>query len=149
MIIYFDTSALVKRYLREADSEAVIALFGEADHIFGSLVVTQVEIAATFQRAVRMEAASSKLAAEVWRDFLDHWQSFTRLRVFAGTIERASENAWKYGVRGYDALHLAAALLWQETLGAQITLATFDRELWLAAQKAGMVSWPAGLVSEQ
>lgn len=148
MIIYFDTSALVKRYLREADSDKVIGLFNEAAHIFGSVVITQVEVAATFQRAVRMEAASAKLAAEVWRDFLDHWQSFARLRIFAGTIERASENAWKYDLRGYDSLHLAAALLWQETLGTQITLATYDRELWMASQKAGMSSWPPDLVSE-
>jgi predicted nucleic acid-binding protein len=148
MIVYFDTSALVKRYLREADSDKVIALLNEADHIFGSVVITQVEMAATFQRAVRMEAASTKLAAEVWRDFLNHWQSFTRLRIFAGTIERASEIAWRYDLRGYDSLHLAAALLWQETLGAQITLATFDRELWLAGQKAGVGSWPIDLVTE-
>jgi uncharacterized protein len=148
MIIYFDTSALVKRYLRELDSDKVIALFNEGDHIFGSVVITQVEMAATFQRAVRIEAAASKLATEVWMDFLDHWQSFTRLRIFAGTIERASENAWKYNLRGYDSLHLAAALLWQETLGTQITVATFDRELWRAGQKAGMLSWPVDLVSE-
>jgi predicted nucleic acid-binding protein len=147
MIFYFDTSALVKRYLHEDDSDKVIALLNETDHIFGSIVITQVEMAATFQRAVRMEAASSRLAAEVWQDFLDHWQSFTRLRVFAGTIERASEIAWKYDLRGYDSLHLAGALLWQETLGVQITLATFDRELWLAGQKAGMLSWPEGLIS--
>jgi len=148
MIYYFDTSALVKRYLHEADSDKVIVLFNEVDHFFGSVVITQVEMAATFQRAVRMEAASSKLAAEVWQDFLDHWTSFTRLRLFAGTIERASENAWKYDLRGYDSLHLAAAMLWQETLGMQISLATFDRELWLAGQKAGMLSWPPDLVSE-
>ena len=146
MIIYFDTSALVKRYLREADSDKVIALFDETDHIFGSIVITQVEIAATLKRVVRMEAASSKLAAEVWQDFLAHWQSFARLRIFAGTIERASESAWKYDLRGYDSLHLAAASLWQEALGAQITLATYDRELWLAGQKAGMMSWPEGLI---
>src|SRR5215211_8262039 len=148
MIYYFDTSALVKRYLHEADSDKVIVLFNEVDHFFGSVVITQVEMAATFQRAVRMEAASSKLAAEVWQDFLDHWTSFTRLRLFAGTIERASENAWKYDLRGYDSLHLAAAMLWQETLGMQISLATFDRELWLAGQKAGMLSWPTDLISE-
>ncbi|HLF74831.1 MAG TPA: type II toxin-antitoxin system VapC family toxin [Anaerolineales bacterium] len=148
MIIYFDTSALVKRYLREADSDKIMALFNEADHIIGSVVITQVEMAATFQRAVSLDVASPKLAAEIWQDFLDHWQSFTRLRIFAGTIERASENAWKYDLRGYDSLHLAAALLWQETLGVQVTLATFDRELWLAGQKAGMLSWPEGLVSE-
>ena len=149
MIIYFDTSALVKRYLREEDSDNVVALFNETDHLFGSVVLTQVEMAAAFQRAVRMDVASPKLAAEVWKDFLEHWQAFTRLRIFAGTIERASENAWKYDLRGYDSLHLAAALLWQETLGVQITMATFDRELWTAGQNAGMLSWPEGLVSEK
>jgi predicted nucleic acid-binding protein len=148
MIIYFDTSALVKRYLREEDSDKVLELFNEPNYIFGSVVLTQVEMAATFQRAVRIDAASPKLAAEVWQDFLDHWQSFTRLRIFAGTIQRASESAWKYDLRGYASLHLAAALLWQETLGVQIALATFDRELWLAGQKAGMLSWPDGLISE-
>lgn len=149
MIVYFDTSALVKRYLRQDDSDRAITLLNEADHLFGSVVVTQVEMAATFQRAVRMDTASPKLVAEVWQDFLDHWQSFTRLRIFAGTIERASENAWKYDLRGYDSLQLAAAQLWQETLGTQITLATFGRELWLAGQKAGMLSWPEELVSEE
>ena len=148
MIFYFDTSALVKRYLQEAHSDKVIALLNEVDHLFGSVVLTQVEMAATFQRAVRMSAASPQLMVEVWKDFLEHWQSFTRLRIFAGTIERASENAWKYDLRGYDALHLAAALLWRESLGIQITLATFDRELWLAGQKAGMLSWPPDLVFE-
>lgn len=146
MIIYFDTSALVKRYLREDDSDRVIALFNEIDHIFGSIVITQVEMAATFQRAVRMNVASPELASEIWQDFLSHWQSFTRLRVFAGTVEKASENAWKFNLRGYDSLHLAAALLWQETLGTQITIATFDRDLLVAGQKAGMLSWPEGLV---
>jgi uncharacterized protein len=147
MIIYFDTSALVKRYLREENSDKVIALFDKGDHIFGSIVVTQVEMAATFQRSVRMGASSPKLAAEVWDDFRTHWQSFTRLRIFAGIVERASESAWKYDLRGYDSLHLAGAMLWEETLGVPITLATYDRELWIAAQKAGMESWPPELVS--
>jgi uncharacterized protein len=147
MIVYFDTSALVKRYLREDDSDKVIVLLNEADHIFGSLVVTQVEMSATFQKAIRMDVASPKMAMEIWHDYLDHWRSFTRLGVSAGTIERASDIAWKYGLRGYDSLHLAAALLWQETLGMQITFATFDRDLWQASQKTGLEAWPNGLIS--
>ena len=146
MIVYFDTSALLKRYLREAGSDEVNA-FLEDDHIFGSLVLTQVEMSAAFQKAVRMNIVSSKLAKEIWHDFLNDWQSFTRLRVMAGTIEKASDIAWKYSLRGYDSLHLAAALLWQETLGMQVTFAAFDRDLWLASQKAGLEAWPQGLVS--
>jgi predicted nucleic acid-binding protein len=92
--------------------------------------------------------SSSASASGAWQDFMDDWPSFTRLAISPMTIERASGIAWNYGLRGYDSLHLAAALLWQETLGTQITLATFDRELWLAGQKAGMLSWPPELVSE-
>ena len=147
MIVYFDTSALVKRYLREDDSDKVIALLNETDHIFGSLVVTQVEMSATFQKAIRMDIATSKMAMEIWHDFLDHWQSFTRLEVSLMTIERASSIAWEYGLRGYDSLHLASALHWQKSLGMQITFATFDHDLWQASQKTGLDAWPSGWVS--
>jgi hypothetical protein len=29
----------------------------------------------------------------------------------------------------------------------QVTFAAFDRDLWLASQKAGLEAWPQGLVS--
>lgn len=147
MIVYFDTSALVKRYLREADSEKVVALLNESEHLFGSIVIAKVEMSAAFQKAVRMNIVSSAMAAEVWGDFLDHWQMFTRLRVTTGTIEKASDLAWKYGLRGYDSLHLATALMWQETLDTKVAFAVFDRELWQASQKAGLDAWPEGLIS--
>ncbi len=143
MIVYLDTSALVKRYIREEGSDEVVALLNSGDHVFGSIVVTQVEMAATIQKAVRMELASSKLGAEVWRDFLEHWQSFTRLNVTGGVIERACELARQYNLRGYDSLHLSAALTWRDMLNASVTFAVFDRGLWLAAQKSGMGVWPA------
>lgn len=141
MIVYMDTSALVKRYLHEADSEKVIALLSDPDHLFGSSVVTKVEISAAFQKGVRMNVIPSTMVAEIWRDFLDHWQVFTRLRVTAGTIERASDIAWKYGLRGYDSLHLAAALLWQEALDASVVFAAFDHDLLQASQQAGLEPW--------
>lgn len=143
MIVYFDTSALVKRYLRETGSDKVVALLNEPDHLFGSSVITKVEISAAFQKAVRMDIVSSAMAMEIWDDFLNHWQTFTRLHITVGIIERASDIAWKHGLRGYDSLHLAAASLWQETLGVTVAFAVFDRDLRLACLKAGMNPWPA------
>jgi predicted nucleic acid-binding protein len=148
MILYFDTSALVKGYVQEEGSKEVITLLDEVENLFGSIVLTQVEMAAAIQRAARAIRSSSASASGAWQDFMDDWPSFTRLAISPMTIERASGIAWNYGLRGYDSLHLAAALLWQESLGTQITLATFDHELWLAAEKAGMLNWPDGLVSE-
>ena len=141
MILYLDTSALVKRYIRESSTDEVLALIETAEAV-GSTVLAKVEMAAALDKAVRQEWVPRKDARRAWRDFLDHWPAFTRLNVTSGIIERASLLAWEYGLRGYDALHLASALYWHDTLNIPITLATFDRDLWNAAQKAGTTVWP-------
>lgn len=53
--------------------------------------------------------------------------------------------AWEHGLRGYDAVHLATALVWRETLGEAVTVATWDRELWRAARDAGLSPWPEAI----
>lgn len=144
MILYVDTSALVKRYIREARSEDVIAVIEQAEAV-GSSVLARVEIAAAFAKATRLGWVEEQSASRAWKDFLGHWPSFTRIVVSTGIIDRASTFAWEYGLRGYDAMHFASALIWREALASPITLATFDRELWLAAQKSGMDVWPPNL----
>ena len=57
-------------------------------------------------------------------------------------VERAETLAWDHGLRGYDAVQLASALTWQESVGTEILLATFDQQLWEAAPKAGVKAWP-------
>jgi uncharacterized protein len=142
MILYLDTSALVKRYIAESKSKEVITLIEQANAV-GSTMLTRVEMASALTRAVRMNWVESDKAEIAWRDFLSEWESYTRLPVTSGVIERASLLAREYGLRGYDATHFASAIIWQELLESPITLATFDRELWLVAQKVGMAIWPA------
>lgn len=146
MIVYIDTSALVKRYIQEANSGDVVTLLDQAD-LAGSILLTRVEMASAFSKAVRMKWLDPQAAEGSWQDFLVHWHSFSRLNVTQPLTERASRLAWDYGLRAYDATHLAAALLWQETLETPVTLATYDRELWLAGQKAGLSVWPENLAS--
>jgi predicted nucleic acid-binding protein len=57
-------------------------------------------------------------------------------------VSQAEQAAWEYGLRGYDAVHLAAAKVWREEMGHPIVLATFDQELWEAANLAGLKVWP-------
>ncbi|MCX6064964.1 MAG: type II toxin-antitoxin system VapC family toxin [Chloroflexi bacterium] len=145
MILYLDTSALVKRYVMETGSKEVNILIEQAETV-GSAMLTRVGMASALAKAVRMNWVEAQDAENAWQDFLAHWQSFARLSVTPVLVERASRLAWEYGLRGYDATHFAAALLWQETLEMPITLATYDRELWLAANKAGMEVWPEELL---
>jgi predicted nucleic acid-binding protein len=53
-------------------------------------------------------------------------------------VARAEAPAWGAALRGYDAVQLASALTWQESVGAKITLATFDRQLWDAGKQVGL-----------
>jgi uncharacterized protein len=54
--------------------------------------------------------------------------------------------AWEHRLRGYDAVQLASALAWQNSVGADVVIATFDTELWTAAAAAGLKAWPENLV---
>ncbi len=53
------------------------------------------------------------------------------------------------GLRGYDAVQLAAALVWRDAVGQEVILATFDRELWEAAGRAGLRPWPENLTGRR
>jgi predicted nucleic acid-binding protein len=145
MIVYFDTSALVKGYVQEAGSSEVLEVLDNEGNSFGSAVVTQVEMASAIQRAIQAIGVST-LPAKTWQDFLDDWSGFNLIEISPVLIERACRAAWEHKLRGYDSLHLAAALLWQESLGEQVTLATFDRDLWMAGRKASLDVWPQELI---
>jgi predicted nucleic acid-binding protein len=144
MILYLDTSALVKRYIMESGSKDVNELVEQAD-ITGSVLLTRIEMASAFAKASRMNWVEPQNAENAWQDFLSDWPSFARLLVTPVLVERAAYLAWTNGLRGYDAIHLAAALGWQDILEIPVTLATFDRELWLAAKNTNMPVWPEAL----
>lgn len=145
MILYFDTSALVKRYIWESNSDDVFTLFDQVEEV-GSILLTKVEMASAFSKIIRMKWVDPNEAEIAWQDFLSQWSSFTRLAITTTLIDRASRLAKEYGLRAYDAMHLSAALNWQELLDMPVTIATFDRELWLAGQKTGLSVWPKDLI---
>jgi predicted nucleic acid-binding protein len=141
MIVYIDTSALIKRYVREQGTDDVISIVERTDSV-GSVILTEVEMAAALAKAVRQGWVQQETAVQAWKDFLGHWLSFTRLSLTTASLERAATLAWEHGLRGYDAMHFSSALSWQDTIDMPVILATYDRELWVAAQNTGMEVWP-------
>ena len=144
MIVYLDASALVKRYLAEAGSPEVSRLIADSSAI-GTSLVSRAEVAAAIARSVRAGGLLRPAGEKALRALSVQWVDLMALPVTAALVARASELAWTYGLRGYDAIHLNSAVLWQEDLGEPVVLATFDRELGEAARQAGMQTWPAGL----
>ena len=70
------------------------------------------------------------------------WPHLIRLQLTETLVARAASLAWEQWLRGYDAIHLATALVWHETLGQPVFVATFDRQLWQGAQATGLIAWP-------
>jgi predicted nucleic acid-binding protein len=100
-------------------------------------IVSRAEIAAAFAKAVRAGLVKNLVARTAQRTFAGDWPDVVRVPVAELLVERAEALAWEYGLRGYDAVHLASALTWQESVGEQIVLATFDQQLWEAASERG------------
>jgi len=141
LITYLDTSALLKQYIQESGSEDVIKMLRVADS-HGTNLLTYVEMASAITRAVRLELIQPDEAQATWKDFLVDWELLVRLDISGQITKQAATLAWEYGLRGYDAVHFASALAWQDAIDMPVTLATYDRDLWVAAQKAGMDVWP-------
>jgi uncharacterized protein len=143
MNLYADTSALIKRYVRESGSDQVIALLDGYSNL-GTAALTLVEMASAMSKAGRMGWVDNSSLKVAWKDFQVHWPAYIRLPISSVIIERAAELAWRRGLRAYDAAHLSCALAWKDVTGEEVVFACFDRNLSEAAQKEGLIVWPEG-----
>jgi predicted nucleic acid-binding protein len=141
VIAYLDASALVKRHVAEPGSKETIELTAAAEVVATSLV-SRAEVAAALAKAVRVGLLSAADARGAQRAFVREWQDLARIPMTEALAARAEALVWSHALRGYDAVQLASALTWQESLGTPITLATFDRQLWEAGRQAGLLTWP-------
>jgi predicted nucleic acid-binding protein len=144
MILYLDASALVKRYVVEPGSAEVLRRIGEARAV-GTVAISRAEVAAALAKAARFGLLTSEIAQSAHQAFRQDWPDFIRLPVTEPLLDRSADLAWDLGLRGYDAVQLAAGLSWQEALEAPVSFATFDRHLWAASGRAGLIPFPNDL----
>lgn len=144
MILYLDTSALVKRYVTEPGADLVAQAIAGAE-VVGSSVVCRAEMAAALAKAVRMNALPAANAAAALRVFRSEWPRLVRVQASEAVIAQADSLAWELGLRGYDAVHLASALRLRDAMGETVAFATFDKRLWQAASEQGLAGFPDNL----
>ncbi|WP_420631059.1 type II toxin-antitoxin system VapC family toxin [Candidatus Leptofilum sp.] len=144
MIVYLDASALVKRYVQELGTVEVNQLIVQAEAV-GTSIISRAETAAALAKAYRLSVLSQGNAEQAVGFFREEWPSLIRVQLSETVVRRADFVAWEHSLRGFDAVHLASALLWQEQLNQELLFATFDRSLWLAAQQSKLVPFPQDL----
>lgn len=102
MTLYVDSSALLKRYLEEDDSDHFAEILG-ADHDWVCARHTRVEVRRTLARELDPDDV-----AEARTQFEADWNA-TQIELDETLCELACDFAEATGARTLDALHLAAA----------------------------------------
>ena len=145
MSIYFtDSSAVVKRYLRETGSGWVQGLFASAlPNEFYAVATVGVEVVAAITRRVRGGTISQADAVAFCALFLsDLGTDYGVIPVSDTLLREAIRLAQLYGLRGYDAIQLAAAnqisRLRVTTATTPLIFVSADKELNAAASGEGL-----------
>jgi uncharacterized protein len=137
VILYLDTSALVKRYFQEENTDDVIDKWREAEEIVTSSVA-YAEALAAFHRKKRESTIDTEAMRRLIEDFREDWRTFIRIRVDDELNRYIDQTTARYSLRGFDAIHLSSALVVHEKFKADLLFMCFDNQLTSAAAEAGI-----------
>ena len=134
MIAYFDTSALVPLVIEEPTSPAARRMWAEATRVLSARISYAEARAglALAARVGRITDAQLRPAVNRLRSLIDE---IDHLEVTATLVHAAGELAESEALKGYDAVHLAAAHM---SADGDTVVVTGDRDLARAAGRSGL-----------
>lgn len=136
MILFADTSVLVKLYIEEPGSEQMRKAAAQEDPIAAS-VLAFAEIHATFARRRRERLFLAPEFEEVRLRVADDWEALMQVPIGAEILALIPGLCDRHPLRGADAVHLASALLLRQE-GLEILFACSDSRLLGAAAAEGL-----------
>ncbi len=134
MLIYLDSSIFIKKYFKEIGSEYVIEIWNDAEY----LAISQVgysEILETIHKKQKMDRFSDKIKNQIIKDFKDDWESLIKVSADQKLNPELNRLHDKHLLRGFDAIHLATAILLAKKIEKDIQFLTADSNLQSAAKK--------------
>ncbi len=128
MIVYLDTSSLVKLYVEEEGSSEIYELV-QSSKIAATSLVAYAEARAAFARRYREKAFKSGEYRRLILRFNEDWNNYLSLRVTDELVRLAGDLAEKHGLKGFDAIHLAASIILNKKVSSQVIFSCFDQKL--------------------
>ena len=141
MILFVDTSAVVKALLLELGSSDVERWYADADEVAAS-VITYAEACAALGHNARMrESDEAALEASV-AELIAQWADCLVLPV---SERAAGQVALRHRLRGMDAVQLSTAIVLrtlaaESAPSAEVVFASYDRRLREAAEHEGFTT---------
>lgn len=138
MILYLDTSAFVKLYVNEPGAKSVHDALDRAD-LVSSHWIAYPEMRATLGRLHRAGRQTRAELTRHEREFESDWRAVYAVLPEEHMLRHAGDLAVRFGLRGYDSVHLAAAVsLANGAHRHPMCFASFDDELNDAASALGL-----------
>lgn len=134
MIAYFDTSAVIPLLIGEPSSTTCARLWNDAARSI-SVRLLYPEARAALARAERMGRITRQQQESAVAELESIISEIDHVEVTAQLTRNAGDLAQAHQLRGYDAVHLAAAA---SAFDAELVLVTGDNDLAGAARSLGM-----------
>jgi predicted nucleic acid-binding protein len=139
LILFCDTSALVKLYVQEEGSDRMLEHAG-ASEIIAVCRIAWVETMSALARRSRewpQDVPGIMLARQ---RVIDDWPSYLALDVTQTLVELAGDYADAFALRAYDSVQLAAVRTLHQELPREVRFACHDSRLVKAARLLGIES---------
>lgn len=133
MILYCDTSALIKLYVAEPESRELKRHVAQSEAV-AVCRIAWAEAHAALSRRAREVSRDAQLVEHAKTALAKDWPRFVIMEVTQALVERAGEYADLFALRGYDGVQLAAAFEAGRISGVPILFAGFDARLNKAAE---------------
>lgn len=141
MIAYLDTSAIVKLYVVEEGSPAARRLVDTA-RVVATSKVAYAEARAAFARGYREGILQPTAYELIVGSFAADWPKYLRLEVSDEVLYLAGSLAEKHALRGFDAIHLASALILARQARQPLVVGCWDARLRTAARACELEVMP-------
>jgi uncharacterized protein len=140
VIAYLDTSAIVPLVVEEPGTASARAVWDGATRV-ASVTIGYAEARAAIVKARRLRRLDSARASEAVERLDDLYLQIDLVEVDVDLVRKAAALVDEHDLRGYDAVHLAAA---QELVDVDLVVAAGDRALLRAAHEVGLAVAPVG-----
>jgi predicted nucleic acid-binding protein len=137
MILYLETSDLVKLYAEEPDSKVISDRVQAAD-IVATSILSYAEARAALSRKFREKGIDEKEYERVKKELDMDWEHYFVLNLTNDLVKSAGDLSEKHALRGFDALHLASAVEIKRLTSLPVTFSSSDARLRSAAQDEGL-----------
>ena len=141
MIAYFDTSALVKRYLAEQGTEEIAALWAEAEYHAVSRLA-HAETLSALHRKEREQPSDGSEFHEARTRFEHDWRTLLIVEVSLKLDPWIRRILKQHPLKGADIVHRAFCLLLESRLASPLKFACWDQALLHAVRAEAIETVP-------